>query len=186
MTIEHIGGCDPYVLATDLRQMANASRFSFEVILPRCGSYNQRIELKSIRLKTSKEYCGSHPGACELAFREHRNRKYLEGADWVEFNDMLNIYMDTNQISCVIWSAPMERQVSQRGERMRIRIGMHRRINYDMRHLEGPFRGNATWELNGELKDFDVAGPDKDLIRYSTFPEGTPGIHVGLKYSCVG
>ena len=184
MTIEHIGGYDPYVLASDLRQLANSSRFSFEVVLPRSASYNQRIELKSIRLKTSKEYCGSHPGACELAFRQHKNRKYLEGADWVQFNDMLNIYMDANQISCVIWSNPVERQNSQRGERLRIRIGMHRRINYDMRPSEGPFFGNATWELNGEIKDFVIA--DKNLTCYSAFPEGTPGIHVGLNYSCVG
>jgi hypothetical protein len=192
MKIEHIGGCDPHVLCADLANLSVASRFRFvPKMAKRYASYNPIIEIKGVRLKTRKEYCGSHPGACELAFREHRNTAYLEGADWVEFNDMLNNHMDKHNISCVIWSAPTERQRSQATERMRIRIGMHRRIRYDMRPNESPFRGNSTWELNGNVADFCVprfleSGLPDVPFTYSEFPSGTPGIHKPLNYACIG
>lgn len=192
MKIEHIGGCDPHTLCADLANLSVASRFRFvPKMAKRYASYNPIIEIKGVRLKTRKEYCGSHPGACELAFSVHRVLSCLEGADWVEFNDMLNNHMDEHNISCVIWSAPKERQLSQTKERMRIRIGMHRRASYDMRPNERGL-GNATWELNGQVNDFMLGSvvnrPDRRLgsDAWSYFPEGTPGIHAPLKYACVG
>ena len=53
------------------------------------------ISITRVRLCESRPYCGNHAGPCRIQ-GEHKNSKakYLEGGDWVEFNDKLNDLLD--------------------------------------------------------------------------------------------
>jgi hypothetical protein len=46
---------------------------------------------------TKKGYCGNHAGPCRNTGKKHRKMNYLEGLDWVFFNDMVNDALDSIQ-----------------------------------------------------------------------------------------
>ena len=117
------------------------------------------IKLRNIRLNEKKLYCGNHPNACQNPFGSPpRMGNYLEGADWVDFNDRLNDLFDHYD-----WSARIRSSVCE------IRDGNLRRINYGS-HMRGNF---WQWDQSGSESDFaDYVGKTAPP---STYPFGTPG-----------
>lgn len=157
----------------------SGTRFSMVIDAMPGGS----LKLSKIRLRESKPYCGNHAKACErstldaiLGGRPHRRSKYLEGADWVEFNDRLNDAMDRFGVSCSIRSSDCW-----------IRKGTLRRIAYDAKTFVGvPGNGEWRWDRDACPEDWVEAKDLPEDFRASWFPEGTPGIHEFIGYSVVG
>lgn len=135
----------------ELRRVVNKSRFTVEIC-----RVKKKIYLGNIRLKESKGYCGNHAGPCRFTGGKHRKLKYLEGADWVAFNDMINNMLDKLQIKCNAGSSTCN-----------IRKGFARRINYTSTDRDG------EWCKKGEASDYEVFVGKK--APRSTYPEGTPG-----------
>jgi hypothetical protein len=131
------------------------------------------VKIDTVRLKTSKAYCGNHPNACENGgTREeeqpHRRSRYLEGADWVEFNDLINDLLDALELDGRFESALLI-----------MRKGRERRTHYGSTRIGRQFQWNKD-EDSDEYQDFcGKLAPD------STFPDGTPGIYKN-SYSEIG
>jgi hypothetical protein len=155
---------DSYVLATLIRAALETSRFTATVEPVRNG-----VKLSMVRLRQSKHYCGQHPNECPVRFfdRPHRKGSWLEGADWVGFNDGLNDLFDLHGISAHIWSANRE---AERSGRFYIRRGTFRRLDYDStcRNVHGFLF--FAWVMDGEFADYCGR-----VAPRATFPSGTPG-----------
>lgn len=121
------------------------------------------LNIKMIRLKEKKRYCGNHPNACDI--EGGRMGNYLEGVDWVEFNDRLNDVCDALQVSAFIRS---DRVVI-------IRKGRERRVNYDSHILPRAFGQQFDWDYDAPECDFeDYCGR---IAPASEYPYGTPGTY---------
>jgi hypothetical protein len=151
-------------LAMHLDKLFGESRFNVVVEI---GS--DSISLKKIRLKTSKLYCGNHPNACEIGGERSRRGLYLEGADWVEFNDCLNNLLDRLRLSANISSSVCI-----------IRKYTKRRTVYDS------FRVYRNYQWYRDEPDDCWVNNIGGSPMISEFPEGTPGIYEALRYSEVG
>lgn len=124
------------------------------------------LSIHRIRLKESKPYCGNHPGPCLLSATGvvHKNKKsvFLEGADWVAFNDMLNDILDEMDVEAYVASKTVV-----------IRKGRLRRINYGMYEFA---EGHFDWDKEGTDNDYvDRCGMKSGP---STYPDSTPGIGI--------
>lgn len=120
---------------------------------------DKRMKLYDVRLREKKRYCGSHPNSCEV--EGGRMGRYLEGADWVEFNDRINDVLDRLNVSARVYSGVCE-----------LREGRNRRINYGS-HIINPYRGLYEWDKRGEDCDYeDYCGR---IAPASSYPFGTPG-----------
>jgi len=53
------------------------------------------VKIAGIRLREAKDNCGNHAGPCRLTWKKHQKRNFLEGLDWVSFDDMLNDALDS-------------------------------------------------------------------------------------------
>lgn len=128
------------------------------------------VKLLDVRLKTSKEYCGNHPESCEIGNPRHTKARYLEGADWVEFNDTLNDILDRLELWADVASSLCV-----------VRRGFMRRVEYDSdpRFPKGNGR-NAQWAREGVHENW--CGKQAEP---SWFPEGTPGQYREI-YDVVG
>jgi len=121
-----------------------------------------RFKISKIRLRESKDYCGNHPNACQVVSnRKPRKTNFLEGLDWVNFNDMINDVLDEYNISANVSSAVCI-----------IRKAGKRRVEYN-----SYWRGNfSEWnydEMDGCYQDYrTVIAPN------SEYPEGTPGLYI--------
>jgi hypothetical protein len=135
------------------------SRFSVGEIENQSNSRTGWLKLRTIRLKEAKPFCGSHPIACDIA--GGRRAKFLEGADWVEFNDLINDVCDDLGISADIKTAVCQ-----------IRDGRRRRIRYDAYWQVNQWQ----WVMHGDDNDY------KDWCKKdapdSWYPEGTPGLYL--------
>lgn len=116
------------------------------------------ITLHNIRLRESKPYCGNHPGPC-LINTPHIRRRYLEGLDWVEFNDLINNALDDLGIVADVASSECV-----------VRKGAKRRVNYRMERL----RNLNRWAKVGLTEDYQD-WCEKYAPR-SKYPLGTPGL----------
>lgn len=139
------------------RVINNETRFTCET-----ESISQnRFKIHQVRLKDSKQFCGSHPYACEIG--TSRRAKYLEGADWVEFNDYINDIFDEENVSAWIRTSVCE-----------IRMGRSRRTVYDG-EMNNPSRNEYRWFFKAEPHQYeDWCG---EVAPNSKFPEGTPGLY---------
>jgi hypothetical protein len=137
------------------------------------GSRRWTIKLSNIRLRLAKDYCGQHPGPCQVIpgfNRPHARRRHLEGADFVGFNDGLNTVFDRLAVSADIFS----HNIAARCSRFYIRKGRCRRVRYTMSADDRGFRVFYFWD----------AGEDNDFVDYcgrkhaprSEYPTGTPGL----------
>ncbi len=148
-----------------------ASRFSADF---RIGKVKRKeaktisgiITVHDVRLLQSKPYCGSHPAGCENPVVAGKKKpfgggktKYLEGSDWIAFNDLMNDALDSLSVAADIGSFVCE-----------IRRGSQRRIRYDY-HLDS--RNQPEWDKSGESYDYaDHCGKEPPVTE---FPEDTPG-----------
>jgi hypothetical protein len=132
-------------------------------------AWTTTVMLRGIILKSSKEYCGQHAFACEIANPgrallgvKERKGKWLEGADWVAFNDMVNDILDLmNNPTADVWS-----DARNRDKGIVIRQGRDRCIEYF-----GDIDAGGDWKKFGVYED--CVGMSDVHARY---PEGTPGI----------
>lgn len=138
------------------RHIDNHSRFTAEVYI--IGK--TVLKIKNIRLREARKYCGNHPNACEIGGGPSRKAKYLEGADWVDFNDMINDILDALAVNANAASSVCK-----------IRKGLSRRSYYGS-HMIG---FNYQWNMDEDDGCYENwihrAAPN------SQYPFGTPGVY---------
>jgi hypothetical protein len=110
---------EAYKVIQAIQGFINRSRFTLNLQRGQGGKYGgisvERkgkcllVAIRGIRLKAKKDYCGNHAGPCRLTFSQHKRHTFLEGLDWVSWNDMLNDALDsighngdTASTSCII------------------------------------------------------------------------------------
>lgn len=150
-------------------------RIDYEDVRYRRQRY-RAIRLRNIRLRTKKFYCGQHAGPCPIrpfgGEKKHTKSRYLEGADWVGFDDMLNDILDRHRMEATIWSAGLEFK-----EKFFVRLHQQRRTIYPA-HWERQFDTDfMVWDCAVDAGGFTAKhfGTTRDVQR-SEYPEGTPGI----------
>jgi hypothetical protein len=119
-------------LLADGRFVVTLSDIDKDYRKPRDGSRKEgyTFMLKPVRLAKHKEYCGQHPGVCQVntVFGERKKMKatYLEWDDWVGLHDLVNDLLDELRMDADVWSTPMECK-----GKMWIRKGTRRRIKWE-------------------------------------------------------
>jgi hypothetical protein len=153
-------------LMTRIESWLKNSRFDARIELHHHYRWKYVIRISNIRLRHSKPYCGQHPGPCVNLFfvRKTRNGCWLEGADWVGWNDGLNSVLDELSVDAEVWSHCLD---SERCSRFMIRKGKARRVDY-----ESTSHGtHEVWVAEGTFEDW--CGRKAPT---STYPQDTPGI----------
>lgn len=139
------------------------SRFKATVRQDRRG-----VHISCVRLKRAKPYCGQHPGPCLAFGRRHIKATYLEGLDWVGWNNLINDALDRHAIEADVWSYNRE----SLEHRYFVRRGRQRRVSYPFE-----YRSNfAHWTQGGDNCFADYCGkepPDPDIALEGL--DGTPG-----------
>jgi hypothetical protein len=134
-----------------LSSFLSLSRFTARLVVD-----GKRVNLETVRLRVGKDYCGNHPGPCKVSGRDHRVFKYLEGLDWVSFNDMVNDALDS------IWHSG-----NAGSSFCSVRKTGRRRVSYYMTERDDWEKIGETWEYE------DWRG---QVAPASEYPSGTPGI----------
>lgn len=160
-----------------IRKYIARSRFTCAFYHERCPAKlgGWAVRLQMVRLRVPKDYCGQHPGPCPVRFGgspPHRHTRFLEGADWVAFDDMVNDALDRARVAAEVWSKGQEFL-----SRFFIRHGESRRVEYPADYRDFHGRYFMIWDhedLPGYFDDghFGVRG---DAPR-SAYPIGTPGV----------
>lgn len=146
-------------------KLSPQSRF---IVGTRSVAPNFKLYLGSIRLWRKKDYCGQHPGPClpsPLGERPHKRGSWLEGSDWVGFNDLLNDICDKLNLTVDIWSHNREAHSGKYW----IRQGARRRTGY----LHEWTWGVRHWAKEQD-SDFEDCRGQVSLV--SNVSDGTPGI----------
>jgi hypothetical protein len=146
------------------------SRFTLRADLEHLGK-QPGVKVTEVRLRNAKDFCGQHPGPCVALFpRPHRRHKFLEGLDWVGFNQMFNNLMDRKKIDCDFFSYNRE---MRGGGRYYIRKGTLRRLKYPFETVNGIFH---LWLPGTFEEDFiDCCGKPPPAIPWYVEDAGTPG-----------
>ncbi len=168
MIIRNIDGISTAALFRSIQRWFDRKQARFDV---KASIKNDNINIEKVRLRISKKYCGNHPSGCEVGNPHHRKAKFLEGADWVQFNDELNTILDRLNVGANIASALVI-----------VRKGRMRRISYG-HHYPNGFRRNAEW-----LKDEPDVWQNhcKEKAETSDFCTRTPGRYRKAGHSVVG
>lgn len=98
---------EPLRLRKLLLKEVEKSRFTVRADLEHLSKTQPGVKVTEVRLRNAKHFCGQHPGPCPVLFggpRPHRKHKFLEGLDWVGFNQMFNDLMDRKKIDCDFFS----------------------------------------------------------------------------------
>jgi len=157
---------DKQRIARSLQSFVRRSRFTFDLV----DAGERLLRIYKVRLRTRRYYCGNHPNVCNVDNgRKHPKALFLEGADWVDFNDRLNDILDKAGIECKITSM---------WSRWIIRNWDVRRWVYPSVPPRNEF-SNYEWDLRND-EDLFTKGSGKPEV--SDFPYGTPGIHTRAKY----
>lgn len=168
MKITKIKNATATIVASNIREVLATSRFSAEVTVETKGT---SVKLSNVRLRDKKEYCGSHPSACEVGNPKHRKARYLEGADWVDLDDMLNDLLDMMRVEANVASSVCI-----------LRKGRLRRTEYSNGDRQG--NGNYLWAKDDPASYQDWCG--RHGAPRSSFPAGTPGIYQSIGYAVEG
>lgn len=110
------------------RFQAEGPTLSFKGLPKNSKAPRVSIALRQIRLLKKKPYCGNHPGECEVTLRKKPNATYLEWDDWVQFNNLINDWLDGDWKlkDSDVWSNPQDVNGT-----FWIRKDGKRRIQYD-------------------------------------------------------
>lgn len=139
-------------------------------IFPHADRVRPALKISGPRLLRKKFYCGQHAGPCRAGVRRrHPLGSWLEGADFVAFDDMLNDLCDKYQIEAEIWST------RESIGRLYLRDGKLRRNRY-----YNPC-GVAHWMGGRHRSDFIDRFGNPEPAERSDFTAGTPGIPEWLK-----
>lgn len=161
-------------MAAELKAAVEKSRFTVQDWdLCKFRNWTPALKVRGVRLRKKKDYCGQHPGPCLNLFpRPHRKGTWLEGADWIGFNNMVNDLFDRRHYSVNVFSFNREAH----GGKYHIRRGKHRRVCYDMRTEYTSFgRPFSLWEEETAADFLNCCGMPPHPSR---FPDDTPGIPV--------
>lgn len=153
-------------ITTAVRAWLAESRFTADLYPQRHHKHGSAIEIRVVRKRKRADYCGQHPGACRANGRPHRHYCYLQGADWIGFNDGLNDVLDKLNVEADVWS--YNRECYPSGQYF-IRHGKKRRTLYDSVWLNS---GPVLWERDTDCFE-DHCGKEAPPSEY---PSGTPGI----------
>lgn len=131
------------------------------------------VRIVGVRLRRKKFYCGQHAGPCRAVFaKRHPLASYLEGADFVGFNDMLNDLCDKHRIEANIWST------RESLGRLYLRRGRSRCNFYECDYITGQhWHANERESTSFYDTHFGVETP----APRSKYTDGTPGIPAWLK-----
>lgn len=158
--IKNITGATPSDIHAALSAVIRNSRFTARV------DYKvNKVSIHDVRLKESKHYCGNHPFACPVrpwGNPPHKRAKYLEGADWVGWNDLVNDVLDKLSVSADVASSVVI-----------IRKGPKRRTVYDG-HPHPMALYAYEWDKDAGAYSYEDRRGKKS--EPSHYPEGTPGI----------
>lgn len=167
MTITKVQGASLDSLVVAIVSAFLSTRFVLDVCQSKGG-----IKITNVRLRQTKPYCGNHPKGCERPHAgKHKKASFLEGADWVEFNDRLNTVLDDLHVSAKVASSVCD-----------LRHGQERRVNYSASTQSG--NGTWIWDRFGKPDDYRACIGFKSSP--SSFPFGTPGIYEAKDYSVEG
>lgn len=160
MRIWFVGGDINFERFThELHNAIDNSRFTVNKIEDQSNSRNNWLKLREIRLRTRKDYCGNHPGACVGLLQRHRKGVWLEGADWVSINTLVNDVCDEFNVIANISTTVCK-----------IRKGNLRRMHYGG-HTLGFFQ---EWNMDEDAHKWEDwmgrIAPDP------TWTYGTPGL----------
>lgn len=149
--------------------VAKDDRFCFQVEGPQLSfkglpknSKSPRVclILRRIRLLKKKPYCGQHADVCIANGRKKPNATYLEWEDWIQFNGLINDWLDSdwNLKSAEVWSNPQETKGT-----FWIRKEGKRRIRYEWdTKYDGYGRRLQTWN-NGTPDQFEPLDEDERI-----------------------
>ncbi len=148
-------------ITSRLKEWTEQSRFTADITL-----VDNTIEIYRVRLREAKGYCGNHPSQCpsDLGLRPerpHKHYKFLEGMDWVDFDDCVNDVLDSFEADARFTSANCLH-----------RRGKERRIVYEDYTFNGIER---EWVRTGKPSHYqNYCGKTAPASEY---PEGTPGLY---------
>lgn len=174
MKIRKIKGAELNYICSAIELAIASSLFTARVQQKNFGVHCWGVHIVDVRLSERKSYCGNHAKACERTFVKHKTNRYLEGADWVEFNDLINDVLDRLNVEAIFESNGGARQ-------MLLRRGACRRTYYGADRFAG-IPGNGEWVWNSiedEEHYIDCRGKPSP---HSKFPDGTPGIYAPTGY----
>lgn len=105
------------------------------------------FELRNVRLKEPKPYCGNHAGPCVVRFvdKPKRRAKFLEGADWMQVHALVNAVLDEHKVTCDVFTdgADVWNEPGIAKGRLLVRtamLGARKRYDYhDGSNGRGPF-----------------------------------------------
>ncbi len=159
-------------LADAVRSWLVDSRFTADVHVECSTRLGRTVKIEHIRLRVKKGYCGAHPGPCQtdLFFdRPHMVAHYLEGSDWIGYDEGINDLLDRLEIDANVWTYNQE---STSG-RYYIRKGRRRRLVYGMVTRNDGIRTFNHWERVATKDEYaDYCGK---IAPRAEYPSGTPG-----------
>lgn len=152
-------GQTPENIATAIRHaLTVGARFTADIT-----THRNKVEIREVRLTYKKDYCGNHPFACPIRpgqpHRPHKKLPYLEGADWVAFNDTLNDVLDS--LSCVCDAGSSLLVIRKAGARA-VKYGGQKTANGI----------DAEW-TNTQSEFKNCIGANREI--HAAYPQGTPG-----------
>jgi hypothetical protein len=108
-----------------------------------------RIVIKGVRLTTAKPYCGQHPGECLInpftgKAPKKPNDSRLEWDDWIQFNNLVNDFLDKLPHASEAWSSCPPEQMDK-GRKFYFRRNNQRRIYWDWTEGEYVIRKQKMW-----------------------------------------
>lgn len=161
-----------HALAAAINAWLETSRFRARVEAGYHPRWKRVVRLDTVRCRQKKSYCGQHPNECVVTpFKRERSGTWLEGLDWVGFNDGLNDLLDRLGVDAEVWSFNREADRKTGGDRYFIRRGRHRRVDYQSHVFHvGMYGEFHAWTVAGNFEDW----VGKEAPR-SEYPEGTPG-----------
>lgn len=143
------------------------------------------IELRGVRLKESRPYCGNHAGPCDANNPHARKNKdgskpkskCLEGLDWISVHNIVNDWLDSipDSVSEVFTSG-----AECDGGKIYVRREGKRRMRWDYiqihRNIGVPLRPWLSGKPGGgKLHDFQFNGPRSDVDYCLMEAEQKPG-----------
>lgn len=124
--------------------------------------------INEVRLKNKRPYFGfgAMAGSGKGAGPKIKQATYLQGVDWIEFNDLLNDLCDKENVSSRIWTGTCL-----------IRDGMKRRIRYSI-SPQGSWHFMEPYELDGVPSMVDVS--KSPILPFSSWGGMSAGEYRGL------
>lgn len=143
------------------------SRFTACVTVASLRKTKVGLKIETVRLRNAKDYCGAHPGPCQVTGKKHMKAKYLEGLDWVGFNALLNDLLDATTVNAVVFSFNRESLTPK----YYIRRGYFRRVAYPYEYRDR----FAHWTQGGDWAFENHCGKPSPKLEDAILTDGTPG-----------